>query len=183
MVGRDDELRRFSRLVDEPEPTVAVLAGEPGIGKSRLVQELISAQPERMPVLSGQADPGALGRPVCVLLVAVETCATAGGKVGPELFEIVGDTGRSMVERLQAGLEIVRVLTTPGPAMVVFEDLHWADSESIALFERLADMPGHRLLVGTYRPDEITRRHPVADLLPRLERRHSVTHLWLDRLT
>src|SRR5262249_32783408 len=72
---------------------------------------------------------------------------------------------------------------TPGPSIVVFEDLHWADSESVALFERIADLSGHRLLIGTYRPDEITRRHPLAELLPRLERRHTVTHLRLDPLS
>ena len=67
---------------------------------------------------------------------------------------------------------------------MVFEDLHWADSESITLFERLAEPDcGPLVLVGTYRPDAISRRHPVNDLLPRLERRHTVTHLRLDRLS
>jgi len=65
---------------------------------------------------------------------------------------------------------------------VVFEDLHWADSESVALFERIAELPGPGLLIGTYRPDEITRRHPLADLLTRLERRYTVTNVRLERL-
>src|SRR5205814_2941725 len=60
--------------------------------------------------------------------------------------------------------------------------LHWADSESAALFERIAELPGPRLLVGTYRPEEVTSRQPVAALLARLERRHEVTHLRLERL-
>ena len=66
--------------------------------------------------------------------------------------------------------------------MVIFEDLHWADSESIALFERIADLEGDRLLVGTYRPAEVMRRNPIAGLLDRLERRHSVYHVRLERL-
>jgi len=69
------------------------------------------------------------------------------------------------------------------PAVIIFEDLHWADSESAALFERLADQHGPRLLIGTYRPDEVTTRQPVAGLLARMERRHTVTHVRLDRLT
>ncbi len=68
--------------------------------------------------------------------------------------------------------------------MIVFDDLHWADSESVALFERLAEPgSGPRLLVGTYRPDALHRRHPTAEMLPRLERRHAVTHLHLERLS
>src|SRR5204863_276658 len=60
--------------------------------------------------------------------------------------------------------------------------LHWADSESAALFERIAELPGPRLLIGTYRPEEVTSRQPVAALLARLERRHEVTHLRLGGL-
>ena len=87
-------------------------------------------------------------------------------------------------ERVRLGVEIVRDLTRAVPAMVVFDDLHWADSESVALFERLAEQgSGPRLLIGTYRPDALHRRHPTAEMLPRLERRHAVTHLHLDRLS
>ena len=136
-----------------------------------------------MPILSGQADPGALSRPFELLLDAVDGCASVSDKVDESLMETVADAHRSMVERLQAGLEIIRELTAPGPSIVVFEDLHWADSESVALFERMADLSGGRLLIGTYRPDEVTRRHPLAELLPRLERRHTVVHLRLDRLS
>ena len=66
----------------------------------------------------------------------------------------------------------------------MFEDLHWADLESLTVFEQLAEPGGGRLLVvGTYRPDGLSRRHPAAELLPRLERRHSVTHVQLGRLS
>jgi predicted ATPase len=67
---------------------------------------------------------------------------------------------------------------------MVFDDLHWADSESLALFERLAEPgSGLQLLIGTYRPDAIDRSNPAADLLPRLERRRAITHIQLDRLS
>ncbi|WP_426511185.1 ATP-binding protein [Dactylosporangium sp. McL0621] len=182
MVGRDDELRRLRRLVDGAEPSIAMLGGEPGIGKSRLVQELIAGLPESAPVLDGQADPGTLSRPFELLLDAIDSC-NRSELLDPELLRVVTDASRSMIDRIQAGLEIVRLLTTPGPSIVVFEDLHWADSESVALFERIAELPGERLLVGTYRPDEVTRRHPLADLLTRLERRYTVTNVRLERLS
>ena len=60
--------------------------------------------------------------------------------------------------------------------MLVFEDLHWADAESIALFGRLAVTPVlPLLLVGTIRPQGVDRRHPLVELLADLERQRSVT--------
>src|SRR5205823_10925474 len=44
-------------------------------------------------------------------------------------------------------------------------------------------VPNPRLVVGTYRPEALSRRHPVSELLPRLERRRAVTHVRLERLT
>src|SRR5262249_30745049 len=103
--------------------------------------------------------------------------------VDPAELNGLGDADRSPVERLQTGLRLLARLTAQSPAVVVFEDLHWADSESIALFERVADLPGARLLVGTYRPAEVIRHNPMAGLLDRLGRRHEVYHVQLDRWT
>jgi DNA-binding CsgD family transcriptional regulator len=176
MIGRADELRRLRGLLGSAEPQVAIVAGEPGVGKSRLIHELIALVSPTQRVLLGQADPGDLGRPFELLLDALDgaTPDAAGG-----LQAAIADPANGPVERLRAGLSCVRAAD---PAVVVFEDLHWADSESVALFERLGDLPGNRLLVGTYRPGEVNRRNPAADLLSRLERRYPVTHIRLERL-
>ncbi len=201
MVGRDHELRQLTQLVTAPLPQVAIIAGEPGIGKSRLVHELLvavgllatasrdgttasrdgatgCALTGEPLILVGQAEPGSLARPYEVLLDAL-----AGQEGLDASVDALTDASQSPVERLHTGLRLVGELTRGRPTVIVFEDLHWADSESAALFERIAEMPGQRLLVGTYRPDEVTRRHPVSALLARMERRHEVTHLRLDRLT
>ncbi|GAA0455321.1 hypothetical protein Ade02nite_03960 [Paractinoplanes deccanensis] len=179
MIGREGELRRLARLASAREPAVAVVAGEPGIGKTRLVHELLATVPADTVVLVGQAEPGSLSRPYEVLLDAID----GRPEVDDEQLAALADASRSPVERLHTGLAILSDLIGDAPAVVVFEDLHWADSESAALFERIADQRGPRLLIGTYRPDEVTRRQPVAGLLARLERRHAVTHVRLDRLT
>jgi DNA-binding CsgD family transcriptional regulator len=180
MVGRAAELERLTRLVASGDgPDVALVGGEPGVGKTRLVQELV-ARLDGLCVLVGQADPGALGRPFELLLDAVEGRADEHA----DLVADICDTTRPVGDRVRDARELVRALIGRGPALVVFEDLHWADSESVALFERLAEPDfGRILLVGTYRPDALTRRHPAAELLPRLERRRTVTHFRLDRLT
>lgn len=178
MVGREPELRELLRLATSGRPGTAMVAGEPGIGKTRLVQELLAAVPAGTVVLVGHAEPGSLSRPYEVLLDAV------GDRPGYQaaLAELT-DPRRSLVERLHSGLALLTGIIGDAPAVVVFEDLHWADSESAALFERLAEQPGARLLIGTYRPDEVTRGQPVAHLLDRLERRHGPLHLRLDRLS
>lgn len=198
MVGRDHELRQLAALVTTPSsssassPTetpsiaarlsarsqVAIIAGEPGIGKTRLVQELLTALPDGTQVFIGHAEPGSLARPYELLLDAL-----TGHDQASTAIDRLSDADLSPVERLHAGLRLVADLTAGRPAVIVFEDLHWADSESAALFERIADMPGQRLLVGTYRPEEVTRRHPVSALLARMDRRHEVTHLRLERLS
>ncbi len=181
MVGRSAELDRLTRLLAAPAaPEIALIGGEAGIGKTRLVQELVARVPAGTLIISGQADPGSLGRPLELLLDAISGIQG----VDQDLLEVVADGSRRSDERVDAGVQLIRTLAGGRRAVTVFEDLHWADSESVTLFERLADPDGGpMLLVGTYRPDHLTRRHPAGELVPRLERRHSVTHLRLDRLS
>ena len=219
MVGRAAELDRLAGLLDaRRDPSVALVSGEAGIGKTRLVQELVRAVPEGTLVLAGQADPGTVGRPMELFLDAVDAAsvsaelgagsgtggAAAGGAAAggaadrrhdviADLDASVRDPDRPAEERVRAGVELVRELgrrAGRATTLVVFEDLHWADSESITAFERLAEptppgteAPHGLVLVGTYRPDGLSRRHPAAEALPRLDRRHRVTHVHLDRLS
>src|ERR1700754_2471205 len=173
MIGRDRELRQLRKLVAARRPGVAMIAGEPGVGKTRLVRELLSTLDADTVVLVGQAEPGSLSRPYEVLMDALD--GRAG--VDPELLAELADSGRSPVERLHSGVRLVGEVIAGRPAVIVFEDLHWADSESAALFERIADLEGPQVLVGSYRPAEVTGRDPVTALLARLGRRHSLSRL------
>jgi DNA-binding CsgD family transcriptional regulator len=205
MVGRSATLRQLlgllpSRLpVDGSGPEVALIGGEAGIGKSRMVIELLAAVPQGTRVLVGRAGQGAPGRPYSVLLDAIEPVVTGWASIPPELSPRE-DSVRLLLrpvapglgpcddreygpdELMRAGVNLVRFLA-PAPSVIVFEDLHGADPESVGLFGRLAVMPDlGTLLVGTYRPEELRRAHPLAALLADLERRRSIAHLSLDRL-
>ena len=90
-------------------------------------------------MLVGHAEPGSLARPYEVLLDAIDG---RPGRCDDDRLAALADAARSPVERLHAGLAILAEPVGDGPAGLVFEDLHWADSESAALFERVADRPG-----------------------------------------
>ncbi|MDQ6696161.1 MAG: AAA family ATPase, partial [Actinomycetota bacterium] len=181
MVGREAEIEKLARLVHRgPAPAIALVGGEAGVGKTRLVSELIARLPEGTAVHAGQADPGSLGRPFELLLDALDV----GRAQIDERVSLLTDRSLPAEERLRLGADVVRDMSSRGRSVLVFDDLHWADSESVALFDRLAEPgSGPHLLVGTYRPDSLHRRHPTAELIPRLERRHAVTHIHLDRLS
>src|SRR4051794_16866928 len=77
MVGREAEIARLARLVDSAHSTaVALVGGEAGVGKTRLVRELLRLVPDDAVVLAGQADPGSLGRPFELFLDALDRAAT-----------------------------------------------------------------------------------------------------------
>ena len=169
MVGRTSPLSRLTGLMDasQSDAAVALVVGEAGVGKTRLLREFCATLPAGTTTLAGQAEPGSLGRPFELALDALG-------------IDRVPDSP----DRLGALVQMLMDSVAAGRAVIVFEDLHWADAESLGVFERLAaGMPRGSMLLGSYRPDELTRFLPAADLLVRLDRRRTVHHLWLDRLT
>ena len=111
MIGRDGELRRLAQLASAREPAVAIIAGEPGIGKTRLVHELLATVPAETVVLVGQAEPGSLARPYEVLLDAID----GRPEVDEEQLAALADARRSPVERLHTGLAILADLIGDSP--------------------------------------------------------------------
>jgi DNA-binding CsgD family transcriptional regulator/tetratricopeptide (TPR) repeat protein len=201
MVGRAAELARLRELAATvADPAVVLITGEAGIGKTRLVAELVATLDPAVPVLAGQGSQGAPGRPFQLLLEAVEPVvepwdavpAALGDReeplrllLGPVAPRLAGHAEREygQEELLRAAVALVRELAGGDPTVLVFEDLHWADAQSVALFGRLAvaaDLP--LLLVGTFRPEGVTRRHPTVELIAELERQRSVATIALERL-
>ncbi len=202
MVGRRFELERLLAMVpSDDDPGVALIAGEAGVGKTRLVREVRARLPESVTVLSGQATQEAVGRPFELLLEAIEPHVAAWTEL-PDELETRGRAVRALLapvaphlggddqreyfqqELLRAAVEVVRQIIGESTAFLVFEDLHWGDTESVKVFGRLGTAPGLRLLaLGTYRSERLNRRHPMAELLEQLERDQSLLHLTLQRLT
>lgn len=194
LVARRAELDQLAAVVATARPArVALVGGEPGIGKSRLVQELLAATDA--PSLVGVAAPGSLGRPFSVLLDAVEPAVRAWDDVPAELRDrevavrhLIAPVAPALSaageppapeELVRAAGDVVLALAGERRLVLVLEDLHWADGETLEVFDRLALLDGPVVLVGTYRPEELGSRHPAAEVLARIERRQPVAHLRL----
>ncbi len=76
-------------------------------------------------------------------------------------------------------MDFVAALAARTPTLLLLDDLHWGDPASLDLLRFLARSPARLplLIVATYRADELTRRHPLYQLLPTLVRESAATRL------
>src|SRR5215207_262306 len=209
LIGREQELTALLAALDragDGQASAVCLAGESGVGKSRLLDEL-TGRAERAGghVLVGE----------CVTLAAGElpygAIRAALRPLGPELGTLP-EIDREQLARLlpqlgtpgapTAGLAatgeplgqahlfevLLGVLGRLGETATVvlaIEDVHWADASTLDFLSFLiANVRRERLLVVcTYRTDELHRRHPLRPFLAQHERRSNVTRLDLAPFT
>jgi DNA-binding CsgD family transcriptional regulator/tetratricopeptide (TPR) repeat protein len=149
-------LAAAERTTDAHGSTV-LISGEPGVGKTTLVQALVSALPPRTRVLQGGCEalltPRALG--------ALRDAATS--TAGP-LAAALRDC-RDQDQLLSAVIEELR--DGPAPTVLVIEDAHWADGATTDVIHhlgrRIQDLPA--LLVVTYRDGDLAADHPLRAVL------------------
>lgn len=129
-----------------------MVSGEAGIGKTALLDAFTSRLPPGTRVLRGSCDPIVPSRPFAPV---VDIAAQVGGGLRTALAAADRD---GVFEQFLALLRSQR----PG-AVVIFEDLHWADSATLDLLR----VVGRRLpetavlLMGTYRGHEVPGEHPL----------------------
>ena len=200
-VGRADALARLHALwgkVVVGEQRLAVVTGEPGIGKTRLLAEFAEAlHATGAAVLYGRAEEDALlpYQPfVDVLRGALEwgiavpdpdTLAT----VVPGLARRSPRSAISPEEPLAGRLRLfeavrgsVEAAATERPLLLALDDLHWADRPTLRLLAYLAKrlQPAPTLLLGAYRQTELTPGTPLFELLADLRRDVAVEEITLD---
>jgi predicted ATPase len=196
MVGRDGELRRLLSLLDDAEggqAVAALVSGDAGVGKSRLVSEVTRLAEERgFTVLSGQCAELGDSVPYLPLADALRGAAQSTGvqdamSSRPALSRLLPEGGygqldnevRSGLARQQMFGEVLGLLAelaAATPVLLVLEDLHWADASTRDLVTFLSRML-HRervALIGTYRTDDLHRRHPLRPVVAELLRLPSV---------
>jgi DNA-binding CsgD family transcriptional regulator len=187
LVGRDREqalLRARVEDLAERRGGVVVLMGEAGAGKSRLAKQAVDAAAERgLPVLAGRAVPGGSPSPYRPLMDAfLGAFRSTTPPDDPALAGFHGHLGRLVPAWRPAspgaeespmllGEAVARLLAVHGRergSVLLLEDVHWADAETLEVLDHLADALRSEpvLCVCTSRPDGAAR-----DLIGRLERR------------
>ena len=191
LVGRQPDLLRLEQLAAQAfagRGQIALISGEAGIGKSRLVTELKARDPGRALVLEGycfEADAPLPYGPLLELFrgyFSAHPSAEARGLFGPfaadiaVLFpELGAGAGELQVapgqdqQRLFLGFaHAISSLARDQPLLIILEDLHWSDAASLEflalLARRLVSQP--ICLILTFRSDELkpTLTHLLAEL-------------------
>ena len=172
-----------------------LIAGEPGIGKTRTAEELATyAQVRGAKVHWGRCHEGegapaywpwvqvirSYVREADPVALAWEMGSGAAdiARVVPEVAERVGevsapDEAEDEAARFRLFDSISGFLasaSTSRPLVIVLDDLHWADEPSLLLLQFLARGLGDArlLLIGTYRDVELGRHHPLSRVLGEL---------------
>ncbi|HYY79016.1 MAG TPA: AAA family ATPase [Actinomycetes bacterium] len=180
-VGRARELGQLERALDATRAgsgTTALLAGEAGIGKTRLAAELAArAREAGFEVLLGRS----------IDLVGTELpyqpFAEALRPLGA-LPRLDGEAVGSQLRVFQETLALLFDRAAGAPLLLVLEDLHWADTSTLDLVVFLAHNLGDRpvLLLGTYRADEPSSAARVGRLADGVRRSGSALLLELGPL-
>jgi DNA-binding CsgD family transcriptional regulator/tetratricopeptide (TPR) repeat protein len=200
LAGRTEEAERLTTAMRDAaagHPRVVLVHGEAGIGKTRLVSEVCARERANgTSVLWGQCiNFGATSPPYVPLVSAIEDWLDAGssgsaddraGLVAHELLAALSGDSPPGTARLVRLLDSAMVaITTSGPAVLVVDDVQWADTSTLDLLAYLlATLRPQRLTVlMTYRDTELPEGHYLHGWLADARRLPSVSELRLGRLT
>jgi DNA-binding SARP family transcriptional activator/tetratricopeptide (TPR) repeat protein len=212
-VGRDAELAELMAALADARAgrgRVVLVSGEPGIGKSRLAEEVAARAEERgARVLSGRCWEAG-GAPAFWPWVQAlrsymrerepEALRAELGPGGPDVARVLPEL-RALLPQLpepptlapdearfrlfDATATFLRNAARARPLVVVLDDLHAADAPSLLLLEFIADeLDGaHVMILGAYRHTEIGSDHALASTLAELARKQAARRIMLAGLT
>jgi class 3 adenylate cyclase/tetratricopeptide (TPR) repeat protein len=210
-VGRGSEMEKLRLCWGRGragQRQLVLLAGQPGIGKTRLAAEFaLAAHAEGATVLFGRSYEEALIayepfvqalRPLLVRSPLDELPSSLGAgleavaKLVPELAQQLPRSPEpALAERdderyrlFEAVSSLLTRASRTSPVVLVLDDLHWADKATLLLLKYILRSPEQsRLLVlGLYRDTQLSRKHPLAETLADLRRDHLFERIPLEGL-
>ena len=213
MVGRERELASLLSGLDDAASRrgcLFLISGEPGVGKSRLANEVAAAaEAERMRVLVGHCfehDEAVAYLPFVEILESfvdsmpdLDRLRAALGDQGPELARLLPKLKHILPELpppldLQPAqarrhlfncfFDFIARIASQQATLMILEDLHWADDSTLSLLDhltqRFSDLP--LMVIGTYRDAEVNVTHELAKTLEDLLRRRLASDVRLKGL-
>ncbi|HVE91728.1 MAG TPA: AAA family ATPase [Actinomycetota bacterium] len=209
--GRQGERGRMSdawAAAQAGQRRLVLLAGEPGIGKTRLAAEFAQElHASGAVVLFGRCDEESLA-PYQPFVEALRhlVCSSSredlrawAAQEGADVARLVPDLGDRVggltmpsatapeTERLRlftATSAFIASASARAPLLVVLDDLHWADKPTLLLLRHLlrSPEPARVMYLGTYRDTDLSRTHPLSDVLADLRRDGALERLPLKGL-
>ncbi|HEY8743811.1 MAG TPA: AAA family ATPase [Chloroflexota bacterium] len=210
--GREAELQALRRRFDQAvagSGGLVTVAGEPGIGKTRIVQEFAEhAREAGAVVLWGRCYEGDWAPPygpwvealsAYVRSVEPDQLARELGPGAPPIARLVPAVAAVLPdvsppaslspdeERFRLYDAVTQLLLAAArtrPVVLVLDDLHWADRDSVGLLRHVARfaVTAPLLIVGNYRDVDLDRRHPLAEALTTLRRERGFERILLRGL-
>ncbi|MCA1842244.1 MAG: AAA family ATPase, partial [Actinobacteria bacterium] len=212
-VGREEERAELRRLMEQTRTgtgALVMVGGEPGVGKSRLAEELRRrCEADGFVTFVGHCYEAAGAPPYVPVVEAFEQALAAASS--PEAFrQFLGDEASEvarLVPRLRrlcpdipppldlpaeqerrylfnSVLEVLARTAAGRPTLLVLDDIHWADEPTMLLIahiaEHIAEMPV--LMVGLYRDNELDAGRPLSHTFVELIRRRLARRMRLERL-
>jgi class 3 adenylate cyclase/ATP/maltotriose-dependent transcriptional regulator MalT len=213
-VGRQSEMESLQTALDDAlaeRGGLVMLVGEPGIGKTRIAEELADhAAKRRAEVLWGRCYEESGAPPFWPWVQAIRSyCRDRDGEMlraemGAGIADIadivpevrqrlpdvpatarLDDPAQARFRLFDSIASFLRNICHRQPVVLIFDDLHWADAPSLRLLQFLAPevADSRLLLVGTYRDVELSRQHPLSDALGALARLPRFRRLRLSGLS
>jgi class 3 adenylate cyclase/tetratricopeptide (TPR) repeat protein len=202
MVGRERELDllqgQLSAAIEMRSCRLATVIGEAGVGKSRLIDELIRAADDEVTILRGRCLPYGDGITFWPLAEAVREAAQIAERDTTEealdkLAALAAD--EDVTERVASAIglaatpfpvqelvwgarKLLESLGRKRPVLVLFEDVHWAEPTFVDLIEQVVEHATDSALLVV-----CTARHELIERLPEWSTGPDAVRLELERLT
>jgi len=212
-VGREREFGQLSAALRDTlggQGCLAVLVGEPGIGKTRTAQEFMDrCVGQDVPVLWATCYEGEEVPPygpwiaafqkyiraskATTLVTQMDQGAAVIAEIIPELREKLSDLAapdqlppaEARIRLFDCMITFLTSVAQGGGLVIIIDNLQWADSSSLQFLEHFVSetQQSKILVLGTYRDEELSRSHPLARVLGELVKYPSFRRIRLGGLS